>query len=84
VKRYRSHKIVEAARITGQSDGDGVSIPLGHVAVHTENDGTFVLPAGRAPMVGRAIGGYVIRYSDGYLSWSPAKPFEDGYTEVSE
>ena len=29
-------------------------------------------------------GGYLVRYADGYESWSPAGPFEDGYTRVAE
>lgn len=28
------------------------------------------------------IGGYLVFYPDGYLSWSPAKSFEEGYTLV--
>ena len=28
-------------------------------------------------------GGYLVRYEDGYVSYSPAKAFEDGYTRVS-
>lgn len=29
------------------------------------------------------IGGYYIRYADGYESWSPAKQFTDGYTRIA-
>lgn len=29
-------------------------------------------------------GGYYVVYDDGYKSYSPAKPFEDGYTELSK
>ena len=28
------------------------------------------------------IGGYLVQYEDGYLSWSPAKAFEEGYTRI--
>ena len=28
------------------------------------------------------IGGYYVVYADGYKSWSPAKAFEKGYTEI--
>lgn len=28
------------------------------------------------------VGGYIVKYDDDYLSYSPAKPFEDGYTKV--
>lgn len=29
------------------------------------------------------IGGYFVEYKDGYISYSPAKEFEDGYTLIS-
>lgn len=29
-----------------------------------------------------AIGDYIVIYEDGYISWSPAKAFEDGYTRL--
>ena len=28
------------------------------------------------------VGGYYLRYEDGYESWSPAKAFEDGYSLI--
>ncbi len=27
-------------------------------------------------------GAYLVQYDDGYLSWSPAQAFEDGYTRI--
>lgn len=35
------------------------------------------VPRNRAP-----IGGYYVRYDDGFESWSPAEPFESGYTRL--
>lgn len=29
------------------------------------------------------VGGYYVVYEDGYKSYSPAKPFEDGYTAIN-
>ena len=29
------------------------------------------------------VGGWLVEYADGYISWSPAKAFEEGYTLVS-
>ena len=29
------------------------------------------------------VGGYWVRYADGYTSYSPQKPFEEGYTLVA-
>lgn len=28
------------------------------------------------------LGGYYVRYQDGYESWSPAEAFEEGYTRI--
>ena len=28
------------------------------------------------------VGGYLVRYEDGYLSWSPAEAFENGYSRT--
>ena len=30
------------------------------------------------------VGGYYVLYNDGYTSYSPAEPFEEGYTELVE
>lgn len=30
------------------------------------------------------VGGYYVRYEDGYESWSPAKAFEDGYSPMGQ
>jgi hypothetical protein len=27
--------------------------------------------------------GYYVMYEDGYISWSPSKAFEQGYTEIA-
>ena len=28
--------------------------------------------------------GYIVRYKDGYISWSPKKQFEEAYSEIGE
>jgi hypothetical protein len=30
------------------------------------------------------VGDYMVRYDDGYTSWSPAAAFEDGYTRLAD
>lgn len=84
VPRFRSHKVVEALRITGIEP--------------TAEDGTVGIlvtnPAGEASRVETApgwqlkhlpdVGGYLVNYADGYLSYSPATAFEEGYTLISE
>lgn len=82
MKKYRSHKIVEAgvvaaievdedktARIA-MTDGEVVVSSVGwfhRVCARTDED--------------ELIGGYYVRYADGFDSWSPDGPFEEGYSE---
>lgn len=28
--------------------------------------------------------GYLVKYNDGYISWSPKKPFEEAYSKIAE
>jgi hypothetical protein len=79
---WRSHKIVQAVKIK-------------QIVVHDpppgmEPQGGFVFPVEReyGPVEvsmeylrkhDPQIGGYLVAYEDGYLSYSPAKAFEDGY-----
>jgi hypothetical protein len=87
MKQYRSHKVVEAAKIEGVSrcdadpgvtlhfaDSETACVPLEWIRKHAPG-GTL------APQA--FIGGYFVRYPDGYTSWSPAAAFEEGYTEHS-
>ena len=78
MKKYRSHKVVEAAKIRFVqpiSDREGARLgfdDLPDILVSPE----YV--AKHDPKVG----GYYVKYPDGYESWSPAEAFEEGYTEV--
>ena len=55
-----------------------------HVVVDLGNDAMLVMPVpdsffGRGePM----IGAYFVLYGDGYVSWSPKAPFEEGYERI--
>ncbi len=79
MKKYKSHKIVEAAKIEKISGDYG-----------TVHGATLHFVGGGALLVSRAylnkhepnVGGYYVRYPDGYASWSPADAFEAGYTEI--
>lgn len=79
MKLYRCHKIVEAAKVIGVAmDHGGFSARL------ALEDGSYVdapsnvfRPGTRDP-----IGGYFVRYEDGYTSWSPADAFVSGYSEI--
>ena len=69
MKRYRSHKLVEAGVIQ--------HVEVGSVTVDDEvipvPDGIFVRGV---PVIGVD---YLVRYADGYVSWSPKAAFEAGY-----
>lgn len=80
---YRSHKIVQAAKIVGILFGarkntleleGGLSVDFGPLVY-----GRIALAAGDQPL----IGGYYVVYGDGYESWSPAKVFEEGNTLIN-
>lgn len=88
--RYKCHKEVWALKIEKieASCGDR---PAGE---NEETDGGLIITpadAGYAPFKVDAdyrfkhkpqAGGYYIVYADGYKSYSPAEPFEDGYTRI--
>ncbi len=77
--KYKCNKVVEAVKILnfGQDDegkrhiiADRPNIPPFPISLHYWNK--------HMPQ----IGGYYVRYEDGYESFSPAKSFEDGYSEI--
>ena len=79
--KYRCHKVVHALKIERLEVPDDPSL------------GLLVVPAdeGFAPFhvdvewVGRhtpEAGGYYVVYEDGYTSFSPGVPFENGYTRL--
>jgi hypothetical protein len=85
--RYRCHKVVEAAKIVL------VSTDLsGRPSLHFEDGQTLEVTHGyaaRAPTgfgggLPALVGGYYVRYPDGYESWSPAGPFESGYAPIEQ
>ena len=69
MRRYRSHKVVEAGVVQ--------HIDVGSVTV---DDEVIPVPAGifarGTPSIGED---YLVRYEDGYVSWSPKAAFETGY-----
>jgi hypothetical protein len=83
---YRCHKVVGAAKIvsvrrdSSPPVGDALTWEIALNVAGTELkvhvDAWWV--AKNQPQ----IGGYFVRYEDGYESFSPAQPFEDGYTKV--
>ena len=78
--KYRSHKIVEALQIKSLR-----TLVTGAVVITPVED---YPPFEVSPEYVRrhqpAVGGYFVRYKDGYESWSPAEAFEGGYTRELE
>ena len=76
--RYKCHKEVGALKIAKiVEDHSGATIHFveeGYGPEHID----FQFIAKHSP----EIGGYIVLYDDGYVSWSPAVAFETGYTKV--
>ena len=76
VPRYRSHKEVEALKIDRirPEPVSGAILYCGGFAVYVSSE----YLEKHDPQVG----GYWVRYEDGYESWSPGPVFEAGYTRI--
>jgi len=82
--RWQSHKKVWADKIVGVvSNG-----PDGFTNWHLVCGGIIqVFPRSKVLLARGGddpVGGYYVRYEDGYESWSPAKAFEEGYTRIPD
>jgi hypothetical protein len=85
LKKYRSHKIVEAVKIAAAEihiDGSAT------IAGEDEDDVFRTKPFWALRFQPEERGdmepdlGYFVRYEDGYESWSPTKAFEEGYSPI--
>jgi hypothetical protein len=80
VGRFQSTKIVRAFKIvsgeTGLSDGSGCLVGLNGLEIQV----TAEWMRKHSPLVG----GYVVFYEDGYVSYSPARAFEDSYVTLDD
>jgi hypothetical protein len=78
LKTYQSHKRVLAAKIA--SIVPATETEMGLI---TMDDGDFCrVPPAWLEKHKPEVGGYFVEYKDGYQSYSPAQPFEEGNTEV--
>ncbi|MNQ66914.1 hypothetical protein D3C85_814160 [compost metagenome] len=77
---WQSKKIVAADKIV---DIDVAGIPFdGHIVITTEN-GTRLKQLGSWYVKHEPnVGGYFVLYKDGYASYSPAEPFEEGNVAI--
>jgi hypothetical protein len=76
--RWKCHKIVEADKIKSITyDREGLRWHL--------EGGTVVAISPQIISRGEPkTGDYYVVYEDGYISWSPKKAFEEGYTRMEE
>ena len=77
---YRSHKEVWALKIKS------FEFETRTITPEDQGYGPFSVDqqwVDRNAMKQEVIGGYYVVYEDDYKSWSPAKAFEEGYTQVS-
>lgn len=79
MKRYKCNKIVEAGEIA--SLGFGHVIMIGGECVHLDKDAEDRITKAMTDDWAKGLG-YLVRYEDGYLSWSPKDAFEGGYTLI--
>lgn len=73
MRKFQSHKIVEAEQIS-EITGNGRIILVDGESIPT--------PADLFARYHPSAGDYLVRYDGGYLSVSPRAAFESGYTEV--
>jgi len=77
MQKYKSHKVVEAAKIAKCGPTVGLVFENGE-----QHDITNDWLARFKPTDDDL--GYFVRYPDGYESWSPSKAFEEGYIPLEE
>jgi hypothetical protein len=79
--RYISHKTVSAVKIAAVDNGAD-----GSVTLHLEGgfDNVVISHHNKKHKPEPEVGGYLVLYADGYFSFSPARPFEEGYTLVED
>lgn len=75
---YQCHKKVKAAKITRieKIGSNTYELVLEGKLSSIDIDSAFIAKNNPQP------GGYLVIYGDGYMSYSPAKAFEDGYSRL--
>lgn len=74
--RWLCHKMVDADRIVELIYADGA------LTMRLSEGAQVVVSKAWDKQHSPAVGGYFVRYDDGYQSYSPAKAFEEGYSRV--
>lgn len=82
MQKYRCHKIVEAQDLAAK----GVELVLGDAFIRVRLNGELLgnIPTRIVPPreIAEIEDGYIVKYEDGYTSWSPREAFEDGYAAI--
>ncbi len=82
--RYKCHKEVLAGRIkTMANNFNGIVLQSVTLVFEEAESRPETVDAAWVDKHRPAVGGYFVRYVDGYTSFSPGKAFEDGYTRIS-
>ena len=80
--RWRPDGVVEADRITGVSEGSELALFRWHLACGATVDVHQWLAARVAPETS-PIGGFYMKFADGFENWSPASLFEASYARIA-
>lgn len=85
MKEYKSHKTVKAAKITAIDTAAG-AVEGWEIRIHTDDGGATEYKKNAAIFARYmpVVGDYFVVYSDEYVSFSPAKAFEEGYAEAAD
>jgi hypothetical protein len=83
VQKYRCHKIVEAQDLAAKD----IRVLLndnGSIQVWPKEGEVLTIPANvvNSRALDEIENGYLVKYTDGYISWSPREVFEDGYAAI--
>lgn len=77
---YQCHKVVQALPLVGISHAEDAP----EAALRFEDGSDLIVSEDWLKKHSPQVGGYVVRYEDGYLSWSPKDVFESGYIPTSD
>ena len=83
MQKFKCHKVVEAGKITRVVD---YGVAAGGQLEMDTPEGTYLLAVNTGYLHKHqpGVGGYFVRYADGYESYSPAAAFEAGYTAIGD
>ena len=83
---YVSHKIVEAFKVSDIFPAESGGARLFSLEIHGPSELPFRVDVSPEYVERHKprVGGYWMRYKDGYESWSPSEAFLDGYTRLAD